>query len=185
MILMKDIIREGNPILRQKAESVSLPASSEDVETLIEMMDYLYNSQDDDIAEKYGLRAGVGLAAPQIGISKRMIAVLVPGETEEEDMAYALFNPRIVGHSAEMTYLTSGEGCLSVDRAIEGYVPRYARVTVRATTHEGEEITLQLSGLHSIVFQHEIDHLNGIMFFDRISKDDPFKAPENSIALDR
>ncbi|MGL4521626.1 MAG: peptide deformylase, partial [Bacilli bacterium] len=44
---------------------------------------------------------------------------------------------------------------------------------------------LQLSGLHSIVFQHEIDHLNGIMFFDRISKDDPFKAPENSIALDR
>ncbi len=167
MITMKDIVREGNPILRQVAEEVPLPASKEDKETLQKMLEFLINSQDPIIAEKYHLRPGVGLAAPQIGISKRMFAI---HGTDENDQSFSmgLFNPKIVSHSVEETHLEGGEGCLSVDREITGPVPRFARITFKATNLEGEEITMRLRGYLAIVFQHELDHLNGIMFYDRI-----------------
>ena len=70
MILMKDIIREGNPLLNQKAEEVKTPVSDEDLNILIEMMEYIYNSVDEKIGPKFELRPAVGLAAPQIGILK-------------------------------------------------------------------------------------------------------------------
>lgn len=174
MITMKDIIREGHPTLRKIAKEVPLPASEEDKQTLQKMMEYLENSQDPEIAEKYNLRPGVGLAAPQINISKRMIAVRVE-DNRGELLNLGLFNPKIISHSVEATYLESGEGCLSVDREVKGIVPRYARIKVEATTLEGEKITLRLKGYPAIVFQHEIDHLNGIMFYDRIENDDPYK----------
>ncbi|QXE02959.1 peptide deformylase [Terribacillus sp. DMT04] len=179
MITMDDIIREGNPILEQVAEEVEIPATEEDKQTLTEMLEYLKNSQDDETAEKYGLRPGVGLAAPQIGISKRMIAIYFedPNGTLYD---YGLFNPKIVSHSVENTYLMSGEGCLSVDREIPGYVPRHSRITVKAVTLEGKEVKLRLKGYAAVVFQHEIDHLNGTMFYDRINQEDPFAQPENS-----
>lgn len=167
MITMKDIVREGDPILRQIAKEVPLPISDEDKETLQKMIEFLINSQDPDIAEKYGLRAGVGLAAPQIGISKRMFAIHAKDENGEL-LSMGFINPKIVSHSVEETHLEGGEGCLSVDREIPGIVPRYARITVKATTMEGEEVTMRLRGYLSIVFQHELDHLNGIMFYDRI-----------------
>lgn len=164
---MKDIVREGNPILRQIAEEVKLPASEEDKNTLQKMLQFVINSQDEEIAKKYNLRPGIGLAAPQIGISKRMIAVHVVDENGEL-FSEGIFNPKIISHSVEETCLENGEGCLSVDREIPGQVPRYARITVKGTTLEGKEVTLRLKGILSIVFQHEIDHLNGIMFYDRI-----------------
>lgn len=167
MITMKDIVREGNPILRQIAEEVKLPASEEDKNTLQKMLQFVINSQDEEIAKKYNLRPGIGLAAPQIGISKRMIAVHVVDENGEL-FSEGIFNPKIISHSVEETCLENGEGCLSVDREIPGQVPRYARITVKGTTLEGKEVTLRLKGILSIVFQHEIDHLNGIMFYDRI-----------------
>ena len=77
MLTMKNIIRDGNPVIRKKAEPVQLPASAEEKETLQKMLQFLHNSQDEEMAEKYQLRPGVGLAAPQIGLSKRMIAVLL------------------------------------------------------------------------------------------------------------
>jgi peptide deformylase len=180
---MDNIVREGNPVLRERALDVDLPPTEEDIHTLREMMDFLKNSQTPEIAEKYNLRPGVGLAAPQIGLKKRMIAVL----TEDQNgkvYDYGLFNPRIVSHSVELTYLNGGEGCLSVDRAVPGYVPRYARITVKGTDIDGTEISLRLKGFPAIVFQHEIDHLNGVMFYDHINKEDPFKAPENSTPIE-
>jgi peptide deformylase len=184
MITMDDIVREGNPILTKVAEEVSLPPNNEETETLKQMLTYLKNSQDDEIAEKYGLRPGVGLAAPQIGVSKRMIAVHFH-DFDDKEYSYGLFNPRIVSHSIEKTYLSTGEGCLSVDREVPGYVPRYARITVKAMDLNGEEIKLRLKGFASIVFQHEIDHLNGIMFYDHINPSNPFAEPENATAVDR
>lgn len=77
MLTMKDIIRDGHPTLRQKAAELELPLTKEEKETLIAMREFLVNSQDEEIAKRYGLRSGVGLAAPQINISKRMIAVLI------------------------------------------------------------------------------------------------------------
>ncbi len=167
MITMKDIVREGNPILRQIAKEVPLPASEEDKNTLREMLQFLKNSQDPEIAEKYKLRPGVGLAAPQIGVSKRMFEIHARDENDQL-FSMGFFNPKIISHSVEETYLEGGEGCLSVDREIPGIVPRYARITIQATTLDGEEVTMRLRGYIAIIFQHELDHLNGIMFYDRI-----------------
>lgn len=82
LFLMKDIVRDGDPVLRKRAAKVSFPLSDEDQELAKKMMEYLEVSQDPELCEKYKLRAGVGLAAPQVGVSKQMAAVLVPA-TEE------------------------------------------------------------------------------------------------------
>lgn len=184
MITMDDIVREGHKVLRQRAAEVSLPLSDEDKSTLQSMLEYVINSQDEEISAKYGLRPGIGLAAPQINISKRMIAIHVADEKGVQH-SYALVNPKIISHSVEKTYRLAGEGCLSVDRNIEGYVPRHARITVSGYTIEGEKIQIRLKGLLAVVFQHEIDHLNGILFYDHINKDNPFTVPENSVALEQ
>lgn len=184
MLTMDDFVEENNPILRKTAKEVSLPASEEDKKVLSSLMEYLKNSQDPVTAEQYGLRGGIGLAAPQVNVSKRMIAVHLKNE-EGEQISYALFNPKIISHSVEKTYLTSGEGCLSVNRTVSGYVPRHARVTVTGTSIEGETVQLRLKGLAAVCFQHEIDHLNGIMFYDHIDQEDPFAIPENSTPLER
>ncbi|MDR4946221.1 peptide deformylase [Neobacillus cucumis] len=184
MIMMEDIIRDGHPTLRKVAEEVVMPASEEDKQILASLLEYVINSQNSEMAAKYGLRPGIGLAAPQINVSKRMIAVHL---TDDKGTlySYALYNPKIVSHSVEMAYLESGEGCLSVDEAIPGYVPRYARVTVKGVTLDGEEVKLRLRGLPAICFQHEIDHLNGIMFYDHIDKQDPFKPVDGATIIER
>jgi len=184
MITMEDIIREGHPTLREIAREVTLPASDEEKQILTNMLEYVINSQVPEIAEKYGLRPGIGLAAPQINVSKRMIAIHTLDEKGIQH-SYALFNPKIVSHSVEKSFLTSGEGCLSVDRAVPGIVPRYARIRVKATTLEGEQIDIRLRGMLAIVFQHEIDHLNGVMFYDHINQENPFEEPENAIPIER
>ena len=109
MIDMNDIIREGNPTLRAVAEDVTFPLSDEDIILGEKMMQFLRNSQDPVIAEKMGLRGGVGLAAPQLDISKRIIAVLVPNPEDAEGNppkeAYSLqeimYNPKVVAHSVQ------------------------------------------------------------------------------------
>lgn len=181
---MDNIVRDGHPSLRRVADEVSIPASEEDKLVLNQMFEFVLNSQNPEIAEKYGLRPGIGLAAPQINISKRMIAIHVHDE-KGELISYALFNPKIVSHSVERSYLSSGEGCLSVDEAIPGFVPRYARITVKGINIDGDEVKIRLKGLPAIVFQHEIDHLNGIMFYDHINKNDPFAEIENAVAINR
>ncbi|PLR75846.1 peptide deformylase [Bacillus sp. V3-13] len=184
MITMDDIIRDGHPGLRQTAEEVQMPPSEEDKKILNSLLEYVKNSQDPETSVRYNLRPGIGLAAPQINVGKRMIAVHVTDEKGELH-SHALFNPKIVSHSVEKSYLTAGEGCLSVDEPIPGYVPRYARVTVKGFDIDGTEVKLRLKGLVAIVFQHEIDHLNGIMFYDHIDKKDPFKVIENAIPIER
>lgn len=184
MLTMDDIIRDGHPTLRKVAEEVTMPPSEEDKQILSSLLEYVINSQNEEIAEKYGLRAGIGLAAPQINVSKRMIAVHLTND-KGELFSYALFNPKIISHSVETAYLQSGEGCLSVDEAIPGYVPRHARVTIKGFNIDGEEVKVRLKGLPAICVQHEIDHLNGIMFYDHIDKQDPLKPIEGAIVVER
>lgn len=184
MILMKDIVREDHPILRKVADEVSLPPSNEDKNTLKEMREYLVNSQDPELSVKYNLRPGVGLAAPQINISKRMFAIYL--EDNEKLYDYALINPKIISHSVEKAYLTSGEGCLSVDRNVPGYVHRYARITITGyDVNTEQEVKLRLKGLPAIVFQHELDHLNGVMFYDHINPENPFQIEEGAKPINR
>lgn len=184
MLTMENIIRDGHPTLRKIAEEVQLPPSEEDKQVLLNLLEYVKNSQDEEIAAKYELRGGIGLAAPQINVSKRMIAVHVHDE-KGKLFSYGLINPKIASHSVEQSYLASGEGCLSVDEPFPGYVPRYARVTVKGYDVDGNEVKLRLKGLPAIVFQHEIDHLNGIMFYDHIDKQDPYKPIPDAIAIER
>lgn len=181
MLLMKDIIREGHPTLRLKAEELTFPLDAETKQIAEDMLEFLHNSQNEEIAAKYDLRAGVGIAAPQINISKRLIALLLPGEYEDDPyiLNMIMVNPKIVKHSVQQTCLKDGEGCLSVDRAIHGYVPRHQKITVEYSTLDGEKQTITLRGLAAIVVQHEIDHLDGIMFYDRIDKDNPLALPND------
>jgi len=184
MLLMDDIIRDGHPTLRKVAEEVQLPPSDEDKQILISLLEYVKNSQVPELAAKYGLRPGIGLAAPQINVAKRIIAVHV-SDDKGNLYSYGLFNPKIISHSVEQAYLLTGEGCLSVDESIPGYVPRHARVTIKGFDVNGNEVKLRLKGLPAVCFQHEIDHLNGIMFYDHINKSDPLKPIEGAIEIER
>ncbi|MGT2926983.1 peptide deformylase [Streptococcus cuniculipharyngis] len=189
---MQDIIREGHPTLRTVAEEVAFPLSDEDIILGEKMMQFLKNSQDPVLGEKMGLRAGVGLAAPQINISRRIIAVLVPNLPDEDGQApkeaYSLqeimYNPKIVSHSVQEAALAEGEGCLSVDRAVEGYVVRHSRITVEYVDKTGQKQRLKLKGYNAIVVQHEIDHINGIMFYDRINQTEPFAIKDGMLIIE-
>lgn len=192
LIDMDDIIREGNPTLRAVAEDVTFPLSDQEIILGEKMMQFLHHSQDPVMAEKLGLRGGVGLAAPQLDISKRIIAVLVPNPEDADGNppkeAYSLqevmYNPKVVAHSVQDAALGDGEGCLSVDRNVPGYVVRHARVTVEYFTKDGQKKRIKLKGYNSIVVQHEIDHTNGIMFYDRINPNNPFEIKEGLLILE-
>ena len=192
LIDMDDIIREGNPTLRAVAEDVTFPLSDQEIILGEKMMQFLHHSQDPVMAEKLGLRGGVGLAAPQLDISKRIIAVLVANPEDADGNppkeAYSLqevmYNPKVVAHSVQDAALGDGEGCLSVDRNVPGYVVRHARVTVEYFTKDGEKKRIKLKGYNSIVVQHEIDHTNGIMFYDRINLNNPFEIKEGLLILE-
>lgn len=192
LIDMNDIIREGHPTLRKVAEEVQFPLSDQEIILGEKMLQFLKHSQDPVMAEKMQLRGGVGLAAPQVDVSKRMIAVLVPNPEDEEGnpppQAYALqeilYNPKIVSHSIQEAAIEGGEGCLSVDREVPGYVVRHARVTVDYLDKDGQSHRLKLKGFQAIVVQHEIDHLNGVMFYDRINPEHPFAVKEGMLIID-
>lgn len=190
MITMKDIIREGHSTLLKNAKDVTLPLDKKTRETLKAMREFLINSQNPEIAEKYALRPGVGLAAPQINQSLRMLAIYTDDEKFETHHDYLMVNPKLISHSEAQTYMPGGEGCLSIDREVEGLVPRYQKVTVKThlynpETEELTETTLRLKGFVSIVFQHELDHLNGVLFTERVKEQLPelnpivFKTIEN------
>jgi len=178
-ITMKDFVKEHSILLRKQTQDVAIPVSLEDQHTLLSMLQYLKNSQDPNLAKKYKLRPGSGLSANQIGVDKRMFAVLFEDHEQRQEMVF--INPKIISHSLNMIYLPKGEGCLSVNRPVHGFVPRYEQIKVKANDLDGQEFVVPLKGYGSIVVQHEIDHLNGIMFYDRINKDNPFQLPNNVV----
>ncbi|GAA3350024.1 peptide deformylase [Lysinibacillus fusiformis] len=179
MITMKDFVKEHSDLLRKQTQDVAIPVPLEDRHILFSMLQYLKNSRDPILIKKYKLRPGSGLSANQIGVDKRMFAVLFENHVQKHEMMF--INPKVMSHSFNMIYLPEGEGCLSVNRPVHGFVPRYERIKVKAYNIDGQEFIMSLKGYESIVVQHEIDHLNGIMFYDRINKDNPFQLPKNVI----
>lgn len=187
MITMDNIIREGNPTLRKIAEEVAVPLSDEDIKLGEEMMEFLKNSQDPVKAEELKLRGGVGLAAPQLNISKRIIAVHVPSgdlENPEPVLSTVMYNPKILSHSVQDACLGEGEGCLSVDREVPGYVVRHSKITLSYFDATGDKHKIRLKNYESIVVQHEIDHLNGVMFYDHINKENPFALKDGVLVIE-
>ena len=168
------IVKDSNPIMRQKSQPVPLPLSQEDKETLDEMLKYLKLSQDEEYATKHNLRPGVGIAAIQIGLLKRMFCVYY--ETEDGVVQYQLVNPKIIEYSVKKCALKDGEGCLSVDGEHKGYSHRYYKIKMAAfDALTNREIVITARGYDAIVLQHEYDHLDGLFFYDRIDKNNPDK----------
>ncbi|MGL5043107.1 MAG: peptide deformylase [Culicoidibacterales bacterium] len=182
MILMNDIIDEYHENIRQKSEPVDFPLSPENQAILDSLLEYVENSVDEQKAETYGLRESVGIAAPQINILKQLCVISAENE-DGTTVQHQFINPKIIRHANFLTYLPAGEGCLSVNRIIEGIVPRYEKITVKNHRIDGSPYNLTFEGYLAIVVQHEIDHLNGILFMDRINPNNPMVPPPNSIPL--
>ncbi|MGB4015589.1 MAG: peptide deformylase [Bacilli bacterium] len=187
MLLYQDIIKDDNPILRNKSEDVTLPLSDEDIATIEKINEYLVNGYDKEKVEKFGIRPAYGLAAPQIGVFKKIFVILATDETGKTHH-YGVINPKIISHSEEKVYLPGGEGCLSVDRNVDGFVHRHKRVKAKVWLYDFIEKTvreeiLKLENLMAIIFQHEYDHLFGILFYDHIDKNNPFFIQNNSTGL--
>ena len=182
MLKMCDILDENDKTLRQVSEEVTFPLSKNDKKKIDLMIKYLHDSQIEELSEKYKLRPGMGLSAVQLGILKRYFVVV--NEYEEGKFeTYVLVNPKIISNSTEQIYVEAGEGCLSVNREVEGIVPRYARVTMEGYDRDGKKIQVRAREDLAIAFQHELDHLNGIMFYDHIDKKNPFKNKDNMRAI--
>lgn len=177
MLLMKDILDEKDKILREKSLEVKFPLPDKTKKIVKEMIEFLTNSQIEEKASLYNLRPGMGLAAIQLGIKERFFVVVHEYDEGLFDN-YVIFNPKLVSTSEEIIYVGEGEGCLSVNRDIEGIVPRYARVTLEGFDEEGRRIKIRAREELAIAFQHELDHLDGILFFDKIDKKNPFKNKE-------
>jgi len=138
------IVKKGDNVLREKAKSV--PGITPGI---LKLLDNLKDTMHD--------ANGVGLAAPQIGISKRVIVV------DAEDELIELVNPEIKAGEGSQTDV---EGCLSVPGLV-GEVTRYYVVKVRGLNRQGEEVELTREGLTARALQHEIDHLDGVLFIDK------------------
>ncbi|MBR0475024.1 MAG: peptide deformylase [Erysipelotrichaceae bacterium] len=176
------IVLDGDPVLRRKADLVQLPLSEEDKNTLTDMIEYVRNSHDEEFCKEHNVRASVGIAAPQIAVSKQMLAISIMDE--DGDIEFALVNPKIISNSTQKAYLENGESCLSVNPDREGYVPRYAKITVRAynmLTDRFEDI--RLKGYPAIVMQHEMDHLKGKLYYDHINPADPWQEIEGALVI--
>ncbi|NPV29785.1 MAG: peptide deformylase [Firmicutes bacterium] len=141
------IVELGDPVLREKARPV--PEVNNNIRKLLA-----------NLAETMYAAKGVGLAAPQIGISKRVIVVDV-GEG-----LWELINPEIVSRQGEEIGV---EGCLSIP-GVAGEVKRAARVVVKGWGRDGNQVEIRASGLGARALQHEIDHLDGILFIDKVIK---------------
>ena len=176
-----NILDEKNKLLRKESKEVAFPLTKDDKKIIDHIIKQLTYSQIPEYEEKYNLRPGMGLAFPQLGMLKRII-VIVHEYEEGKFNNYVVVNPKIISHSQEIVALETGEGCLSVNREVEGHVPRYARITITGYDIDGNKIKLRLREELAVAFQHEIDHLNGILFFDRIDKKHPFFS-EDEIRL--
>lgn len=177
MLRTCDILDEKEKCLRAKNTDVEFPLSKEDKKLIHDMLEHLYLSQIEEEATKYDLRPGMGLAAPQLGVNKNFF-VVCHEEKEGLFKDYILINPKMISHSEELIYSSGGEGCLSVNRDVQGIVPRYARVTFEGYDIDGKKVRYRAREELSIAFQHEMDHLNGILFFDHIDPKNPFKNME-------
>ncbi|MEG0034178.1 MAG: peptide deformylase [Bacilli bacterium] len=164
------ITKDTKKSIRMKSKPLSLPLSDELTELGIEMLNYIKASQDEDYCFENNIRSGVGLAAPQIGRNINLIAIYLEVENGEP-YQYVLANPRIIEESVQLIALEHGEGCLSVEGEHKGIVYRHNKIKVTAyDVLAKKNVEISATGMISIVLQHEIDHLSGILFYDRINK---------------
>lgn len=164
------IIRLGNPVLRNKSKKVSLgEIKTKKFQEFLDKLSQTCNTHD-----------GVGIAAPQVGVLKRVIVVVVDPknpryENKKPFPLSIIVNPEVVGHSSVLQ--DDWEGDLSAN--IRGLVPRPISCLIKGLDREGKEVKYDLSDdFHARVFQHEIDHLDGILFLDKVKRKKSFSEYE-------
>ncbi|WMJ76050.1 MULTISPECIES: peptide deformylase [unclassified Sedimentibacter] len=145
---LRNLRYEGDEILRKKSKEIG--AVDDRIKTLL-----------DDMLETMYENDGVGLAAPQVGILKRAVVIDV-----DDGNVYKMINPKIIKKSGEQL---GQEGCLSVPEK-KGNVNRPMNVTVEYTDDSGKPVTLKAEGILARAICHEVDHLDGILFIDRVKK---------------
>jgi peptide deformylase len=156
---LRKIVTLPEPVLRRKAHTVN--KFDKDLQSLI-----------DDMVETMRDAPGVGLAAPQVGLSERLIVVEYYEREEDEEVenapkkVWAIVNPEIIKASEEK--LMGVEGCLSIPNLV-GEVERHAAIQVKGLNRHGKPMKIKAEGWLARIFQHEIDHLNGVLFTDRAS----------------
>ncbi len=169
---IREIITVPNPILRRKARKVT--EFGKDFQTLV-----------DDMIETMRDAPGVGLAAPQVGVSQRLVVVEYAEECENEEdekppKLYILANPEISPLTDEK--ITGIEGCLSVPEMV-GEVERFTSILIKGENRHGKPVRIKAKDWMARIFQHEIDHLEGVLYTDLASK--VWKpGPEEEIPLD-
>ena len=168
---LREIITNPNPILRRKARKIT--DFGPELQTLI-----------DDMVETMRAAPGVGLAAPQVAESVQVITVEYSDEDQEgtPTKLFTLVNPRITRSSSETEI--GAEGCLSIP-GIVGEVERPEAITVKAQNRHGQPVTIKAKGWLARIFQHEIDHLEGVLFIDRTDQLwRPEDHPDREVPLD-
>jgi len=179
------IIKDTDELIRQKSFDVELPLNDSDKKLLLQMLDYVDKSTIEEVAEKENLRPSVGISAIQIGVPKKLTAIIIKDEEGNKIEEYALVNPKIVSNSIEKAYLAGGEGCLSVENEHEGYVYRSARIKVKAyDLLQDKEIVINAKDYLAIVLQHELDHFKGILFYDHINTNNPYYKDPQAIEIE-
>lgn len=155
--MILEILKFPDPFLKTKAAPVE--GVDDGIRKLI-----------DDMTETMYKAKGIGLASVQVGVDKRVVVLDVPGEHNEERVQgknlIALVNPEIVSSEGNTVY---EEGCLSVP-GFTADVERFSKLKVRALDRSGRPVEISAEGLFAIAIQHEIDHLDGILFIDRLSR---------------
>jgi peptide deformylase len=146
----------GHPVLRERARPVDTS----------ELKDPLFQKLIDDMVETMHEYHGVGLAAPQVHEGVRLFVAVLDDDPDSESDATVIINPDIIPNASDKR--EGWEGCLSIPD-IRGLVPRFTDITVLALDRHGKKIELKLKDFSARVAQHETDHLDGVLFFDRMT----------------
>ena len=172
------ILVDPNQFLFKKCSDVVFPLSNDDqilVNRMVSYIDACYYHLD----KQYNITPGIAIAANQVGLDKKIIFVHYNNDGQEHK--YLLANPKIIANSIGKCYLKNGEGCLSIKQKIKGHVPRFNKIKVHAIDmlNNNQSIIIDAEALLSICLQHEIDHLYGILFYQRIDKKKKYLDNDN------
>lgn len=174
---------DNEPVLRQKCSIVEPESLSEDDLILIEKMKSYIDNSFLNKAKQFKIVPGIAIAANQLGVAKQIVYIhFLENDIEYK---YLLLNPQIISTSMVKTYIETGEGCLSVNDLHPGCSIRYKKIKVKAYDYlNKKEIIIDADDLLAICLQHEIDHLNGLLFYDRITNNfqnaTPYLSPERT-----
>ena len=177
------LVKLPTKVLRKKSKKVVLPLSEEDDLLAQKMIFHVTES----IKKDSFFRPAVGVAAVQYGNLKKMFFVHITDEKNNIIFSDVLINPIVIGKSDINTALGGGEGCLSVnenENNQEGYIKRSGRIKLKAYSYyQKEEVIIDGRGYLAIVLQHELDHLEGILFIDHINKKNKWYKDKDLILL--